>query len=52
MSYALVLSVMMLVLSFMIPPFAPVQNDEVTYARHNSDSFANQLMWMGQDDGE
>ena len=35
---------------FLFPPFEPVQRDN-TYQR-SDDSFANQLMWMGQDDGE
>ena len=50
--YAAILVCVLFALSFMIPPFEPVQKEEPTYTRERSDSFVNQLMWMGQDDGK
>ena len=51
-AYAIILGCFLFALSFAIPPFEPVVREEPIYTRQDPESFANQLMWMGQDDGQ
>lgn len=50
--YAITVFCVIFVSAFFIPPFLPAVKDEPTYTREDAESFANQLMWMGQDDGQ
>lgn len=43
---------MLMLIGHICPAFTTVIRDEPSYTREDSDSFANQLMWMGQDDGQ